>query len=159
MTGPTIQTFFETPLVQCTLLDANTGTAVEAAHALAKAFTVDVSMPVMPRFRWSDSVREIRLGPAEKGDWQMSSGRFWVAYVCVSDTLSEAGISIEDPRAATLAVGIPGLSVTPDSTIEHIPAESLLLTMLPGYLRHRLVSCKNGPSRWLEVSLAANPID
>lgn len=149
MSNPTIQSFFETPIIEAELVDPGVDTAVEAAKFMADRVTVDVRRPNAGPPAWHADSKEMTIGAGETGDWTVAPGALWIAYICRQTGGEGASLAIEDPRALMTQAGPRGLAVGSASIVETIKISAGRLTMFPGYLRHRV----GEPSNWIVVSL------
>jgi hypothetical protein len=157
VTVPAAQRFFETPLITAVLATPDTDAVAKAAVALAGRYTIDVSQPAAPRFAWSVAAREVILMPGEAQPLAIAPGAFWVAACCIDPGDGEGGLSIEDPRLATSAAGVPGLGVSADPAVETIAPHAGELTLFQGFLRHALTNPGTVRQRWVLAELRAKP--
>ncbi len=158
MTAPTVQQFFETPLITATLAAPDADAVAAAAVALAERYSFDVSQPAAPRFTWAVDAREVALAPGEVHPLTTAPGLFWVAACCVNPGDGAGGLSIEDPRLATAAAGVPGLGVTADLPVETVAPVAGELTLFQAFLRHGLANTGTVPQRWILLGLRAKSV-
>ncbi len=158
MTAPTVQQFFETPLIAATLASPGPDAVAAAAVALAERYSFDVTQPAAPRFVWAVEVREVTLAPGEVHPLVTAPGLFWVAACCIDPGDGDGGLSIEDPRLATAAAGVPGLDVTEDLPVETVAPLAGELRLFQAFLRHGLANTGTRPQRWVLAGLRAKPV-
>ncbi|HEY0623701.1 hypothetical protein [Sphingomonas sp.] len=153
MSAPTVQQFFEAPLIAQQLEAPDHDAVVVAALALAERYTMDVSQPAAPRFVWAADAREVVLAPGEHQPLATSPGNFWVAAGCIDPGDGAGGLMIEDPRLATAAAGVPGLDVTTEPPAETVAPVAGELMLFQAFLRHGFVNPGAAPQRWILVGL------
>lgn len=158
MTAPTVQRFFETPLIAASLTTPDADAVAAAALALAERYSFDVSQPATSRFAWTVDVREVTLVPGEVHPFATAPGLFWVAACCIDPGDGLGGLSIEDPRLATVSAGLPGLDVAPDPPVEEIAPRAGELRLFQAFLRHRLENSGSVAQRWVLAGLRARPV-
>lgn len=158
MNAPALQLFFETPLIAQQLEEPGRDAVVAAALALVDRYTIDVSQPAAPRFTWMADALEITLLPGERQPLATSPGNFWIAACCLDPGDGEGGLTIEDPRLATTAAGVPGLAVTAEAPLETVAPVAGELVLFQGFLRHGFVNPGAVPQRWMLVGLRPKPL-
>jgi hypothetical protein len=158
MSAPSLQLFFETPLIAQQLGVRGKDAVVAAALALVDRYTIDVSQPAAPRFAWVADVREITLPPGDHPPLATSPGNFWIAACCFDSGDGEGGLTIEDPRFATTAAGVPGLAVTVEAPLQTVAPVAGELILFQGFLRHGFVNPGAVPQRWMLVGLRPKPL-
>lgn len=158
MTAPTVQHFFETPLITATLVSPDSDAVAAAAVTLAERYSFDVSQPAAPRFTWVVDAHKVTLEPGEVHPLTTAPGAFWVAACCVDPGDGSGGLLIEDPRLATAAAGVSGLGVSADLPVQTVAPVAGELALFQAFLRHGLANSGSAAQRWVMVGLRAKSV-
>lgn len=158
MTAPTVQRFFATPLISVAVEDTDAASLCEAALALAKHYTVDVSQPALQRFDWSVEVKMVVVAPGEHQPLLPSYGDFWIGACCVDAGDGSGHLQIEDPRLTMIGAGPEGLLACADSLVVELDPVPGELHLFSAYLRHGIANPGQLSQRWAFILLRARPL-